>query len=87
METAPVILERIFEPVGQSLTPDSAQAIASWTIDADTQQRIDDLADKSNNGTLSNDEATEYDRYLSAFDIVAILQSQARAVLEKSASS
>jgi hypothetical protein len=84
METAPVILERIFEPVGEVLTPAAARRIANWSIDNDTQRRIDELADKSNNGTLTTEEAAEYDSYLSAFDIVAILQSQARTVLEKS---
>jgi len=87
METAPLILERIFQPVGDVLTPGAAERIVSWKIDAETQQRIDELADKSNNGTLTSDEVAEYDSYLSAFDIAAILQSQARTVLEQSADS
>jgi len=85
MESASVLLERIFEPVGDLLTPDAAQRIVDWRIDNETQQRIDELADKSNEGTLSAEEAGEYDRYLSAFDIVAILQARSRTVLEESA--
>jgi len=83
METAPVLLERIFEPVGDALTPDAAQRIVDWRIDDETQQRIDELADKCNEGDLSSEEAAEYDRYLSAFDIVAILQAKSRTVLEQ----
>ncbi|MCG8451097.1 MAG: hypothetical protein MI725_16130 [Pirellulales bacterium] len=87
METAPVLLERIFEPVGDVLTPTAAKRIVAWEIDDDTQHRIDYLADKSNNGTLTTDEAAEYDRYLSAFDIVAVLQAQARAILKDAGQS
>ncbi len=85
METAPVLLERIFEPVGDVLTPVAAKRIVNWRVDEETQRRIDELADKCNDGTQSSEEAAEYDRYLSAFDIMAVLQSKSRVVLEKSA--
>lgn len=83
MATAPVLLERIFEPVGEILTPQAAQRIVNWRVDEETQSRLDELADKCNEGNLTSEEMAEYDRFLVAFDLVAILQSQARAVLEQ----
>lgn len=84
MSTAPTLLERIFEPVSATMTREAARQIADWRLDQETQSRIDELADKSNAGTLSSGEAAEYDRYLSAFDIAAVLQSKARSVLAES---
>jgi hypothetical protein len=47
------------------------------------QARIDYLADRSNEGMLTPDEADEYDGYLHAIDVIAVLQAKARAQLRK----
>lgn len=83
MSTATSLLERLFRPVGATMTRDAAEQIASWQLDDETQAHLDELADKSNNGVLSKDEAAEYDRYLAALDIAAVLQTQARSVLSQ----
>ncbi len=84
MATAPILLERIFEPVAEILTPEAAQRIVDWQVDKETQNRLDELADRCNEGRLTLEEMAEYDRYLAAFDLVAVLQSQARNVLNQS---
>lgn len=83
MATAPILLERIFEPVADILTPEAAQRIIDWQVDNETQSRLDELADRCNEGKLTPEEMAEYDRYLAAFDLVAIIQSQARDVLNQ----
>lgn len=87
MTSAPAILDRLFDPIGELLTPESARRIVEWRIDEETQQRIDELADKCNEGTLTADEASQYDRYLAAFDIVAVMQAKGRAVIEHAGNS
>ena len=51
--------------------------------DSATQARLEDLAEKANEGQLSTEEAALYDRYLEAYHLVTILQAKARAFLRK----
>jgi hypothetical protein len=50
---------------------------------AATQARLDELADKANEGTLNADEAAEYRTYVTAINFLGILQAKARAVLRE----
>ena len=43
---------------------------------------MEDLAQKSEEGTLSDDEREEYDAFVSAGNFIAILQSKARRLLK-----
>ncbi len=47
------------------------------------QARIDELAAKSTAGTLTRDEQTEYETYVSAGNFIAVLQSKARKMLQE----
>jgi hypothetical protein len=46
------------------------------------QTRIDELADKCTEGALSAVEQSEYETYMHAIDFLAVLQAQARRLLE-----
>jgi hypothetical protein len=46
-----------------------------------TQDRIDYLAERSNEGYLTAEERDEYVGYLHAIDVIAVLQAKARALL------
>ena len=48
---------------------------------ADVQARIDELADKCNEGQLTDAERDEYDDYLQAIHLIGILQRKAKRVL------
>ena len=45
------------------------------------QARIDELADKASEGSLTAEERAEYEAYIDAIDVISILQAKARAVL------
>ncbi len=77
------ILDRVLEPVTECLTPDVAAKLVTLRADAQTQARVDELADKANEGMLLTDERTEYDRYRDAFHFVTILQAKARKLLNE----
>jgi hypothetical protein len=77
------VLDKLLKPVGQSLTPDVARALIGIRADEDTQARIDELADKSTEGTLSSAERSEYEAYVAAIELVSILQAKARRVQEQ----
>lgn len=76
------ILHRVLEPVLRSLPPEAARQIASAEADDQLQQRVAELANKANEGTLTSEEQREYEAYIDAGDIVATLQVIARKTLE-----
>jgi hypothetical protein len=65
------------------LSADVAAKVAELRADDAMQDRIDYLAERSNEGTLSEDERDEYAGYLHAIDVIAVLQAKARAMLRK----
>ena len=77
------VLDRILDPFTECLTPDVAQRIVNLRADFQTQARLDELADKANEGQLSALEKAEYDRFRDAFHFVTILQSKARQLLQR----
>jgi hypothetical protein len=69
------------------LTPDAARKIVALRADPQTQARIDRLADKANEGTLTDDERRDYEKFLATFHVITILQSRARRLLQQSPTS
>ena len=82
MATA-TLLDRIFDPIEDALTPESARRLVAWRADETTQQRLDELADKCNEGELTEAEREEYETYVRAIEFIAILQAKARLVLQR----
>ena len=79
------ILDRLLDPLGRILTPEVARELANLRFDRATQSHIDKLARKCNEGTLSDEERSEYEACLHAIDFIAILQAKARALLRRTA--
>ena len=75
-------LARLLEPVGRCLTREVATALVNLRADPFVQTRIDELADKCTEGSLSAVEQSEYETYMHAIDFIAVLQAQARSSLE-----
>jgi len=75
------VLDRLLEPVGRCLSEKAARALASLRADAEVQDHVRALAEKCNEGELSAEERAEYEAYVMAAHIVAILQAKARARL------
>ncbi len=60
-----------------------ARELAGLRATPDVQARIDELADKCNEGQLTAEERAEYDAYIDAIDVISILQAKARSVIAK----
>lgn len=56
--------------------------IAELRADQATQARIDELAEKWNEGELTEAERREYGAYVDAIDLIGLLQAKARGILE-----
>jgi hypothetical protein len=76
-------LEQFLTPLMDRLTPDMARALVDFRFDAETQARVAELADKANEGQLTEDERQEYAQYIEMGDLVGILQARARKVLRR----
>ena len=81
------ILDRMLEPVGNTMPLDYAREIVELRAHPRDQARIDELADKCNEGELTDAERDEYDDYLRAIHFIGILQRKARRVLANGSQS
>lgn len=81
------VLDELFDPVSQCLTPDVARRIAGLRASPEVQQKMDELAEKSTEGTLTPAERTEYEMRVRAINFIGVLQAKARAVIAADASS
>jgi hypothetical protein len=76
-------LERLLEPVSASLNKDAARKLIGLRADPKLQKRVAELARKCNEGELSSTERYEYETYVVAGELLAILQAKARILLSK----
>lgn len=75
------VLDEMLEPVSQCFGMETARALAALRVNERTQARVEELAEKCNEGQLSPDERAEYEAYVQASTLIGILQAKARRVL------
>ncbi len=80
------VLDAFLEPLTQCLDEESARRIAEFRIGPAVQARVDVLAERANEGTLSEEERDEYDSFIDAADLIAILQLKAQGRLSSNGS-
>ena len=73
--------DRATEPVLRILNCDQARQIIDFRGDENLQLRIEALAEKANEGQLTDEERAEYEGYVEASDFIALLQAKARRLL------
>ena len=71
-------LDRLLEPLSRCIRGDGERELLKLRADEALQARIDELADKCDEGTLTPDERAEYETYVRFGNFVAILQAKAR---------
>jgi hypothetical protein len=74
-------LAKILDPVAQCFTPEVAKRMVELRADPAVQARIEELAEKCNEGTITPEEISEHDAYIQAMDVVAVLQKKARSLI------
>lgn len=60
------------------LTPEQTRKLAELSWDSTLESRVSELAAKANEGELSDLERDEYEAYIEANDLMAVLQAEAR---------
>jgi len=81
------VMSRLLDSLTDCFTPAVARRVARFRADPDTQARIDELADKCNEGELTAAERREYESYVRAISLITVLQSKARRYLAKARKS
>lgn len=77
------ILDRVLRPVSASLNDEAATKLIGLKADRKAQARVAELAEKCNEGELTDAERREYESYLMAGHVVAVLQARARIRLSR----
>lgn len=78
------IINELLEPVRECLTPEVARRIVELRASPRLQSRVDELADKSNAGTLNESERSDYEQYVKFSQFISLLQIKARNLLDES---
>jgi len=79
---AAISLDGILEPLSRCLDDESARRVVALRVPLPVQERIGVLAERANEGTLSEDERDEYEALVNASDFVSILKLKARQHLD-----
>jgi hypothetical protein len=75
------LLNPIIEPLARCFTPTSAREILNIRATESAKRRLEELAAKSQDGTLSAEERAEYRVFVEIGDLIAVLQAKARRYL------
>jgi hypothetical protein len=75
-------LDGLLEPLSRCLDMESAQRVVALRVAAPVQERMDALAERANEGTLSDDEHVEYEALINVADFISILKLKARQQLD-----
>ncbi len=78
------ILGRVIQPDKGDLPPDLAKYVLTLDFPETDHQRIAELSEKAQQGTLSAQEQAELDGFLHVNDFLMIIQSKARLSLGRS---
>jgi hypothetical protein len=77
---ADFVLGKFIDQLTRGFTPELAKHFAELPKpDHEFQARLDELAEKANEGELSAQEAAEYEKYIEYMDFIALLRLKARA--------
>jgi hypothetical protein len=75
-------LDGLLDPLSRCLDAESARRVTEFRIDPAVQSRIDTLAERANNGVLSDEERAEYEAFINLGDFISILKLKARRHLD-----
>ena len=79
------ILEQVVMSDQHSMSPESARAILDLRFDPSALSRMNELAEKNRQGTLTESERQEMDKYLRVGNFLNLMQAKARLFLHPDA--
>ena len=85
--TETAIWERVIDPNEEDLSPEAARFLLRLDFGEPDHARMQELAQKSNDGTLTADERVELQNYVRIGNVLALMQSKARLSLRHARAS
>jgi uncharacterized protein YnzC (UPF0291/DUF896 family) len=85
--TETAIWERVIDPNEDDLSPEAARFLLRLDFGEPDHARMQELAEKSNDGTLTEDERLELQNYVRIGNVLALIQSKARLSLRHARAS
>ena len=76
------VLDGLLDPLSRCLDAGSARRVAEFRVAPPVQERIDALAERANEGLLTEDERSEYEAIINAADFISILKLKAQRSLK-----
>jgi hypothetical protein len=76
------IWARLMQAHKSQLSAEAAEYLLAVDFDKSDQQRMLQLAERSEAGTLTDEERAEFDGYLHVGNLLAVMRSKARLVLK-----
>ena len=83
MNVEGAIWERLLRPGRTELAPAAARALLDLTFDEQDGKRLDELAHKSQEGTLTRDDEAELEGYRRVGYLLDLLHAKARNALQR----
>jgi hypothetical protein len=77
------ILARVFRPEEADMSEDAARSLLKLTFSAEDRERMDALAAKAREGSLSDEEVLELENYERVNNLLGIMKSKARRCLKQ----
>ncbi|MCA9114973.1 MAG: hypothetical protein KDA79_07790 [Planctomycetaceae bacterium] len=85
MEPTTAIIDDILQPLTSALTPEAARALAAFKVSDSVRQRVAELAEKANEGELTEAEREEYETHVQYANVLTVIKAKARSVLNGNA--
>lgn len=76
-------LNQMLEPLSRTLSVEAAESIVALRIAPQLEARVQELAERMNEGQLSDQERAEYRGYVLGAEILTLLKLKARRVTER----
>ncbi len=81
MPEAVSLIQRALLPFAEAFNEHSARALVGLSADESTQARVEELAEKHREATITAEELAEYKTYVDVVSVISLLQAKARRYL------
>ena len=81
--SAATLLDDLLDPLSRCFDAESARRLLEVRVAPPVQERIDSLAERANEGMLTDEERSGYETLINAADLISILKLKARRQLKQ----
>ena len=79
------LLNELLDPFAECLDAEPAQRVIAFDVAPAVQHKVDELAEKANEGMLTEEERSDFEALINAADFIAILKLKAQGRLASNA--